>query len=269
MVRRSVGIRPIPTWVRGPAFVDGDEIGLIEKESETYQAFTPDHCEHLLSDIAQLANPTRDAADPLRIVGKRASGFAEEHGLLWHGPNQDGSTERRESLAEWFIAGAELQISVALCISLRQSLKEGSAELVRRYLRASRDVGFFRRLVFPDDDDALLEFASIQLSERITRGMERCTPTLLAGCSLISGEGEKVGRAGDFFFGNDPGSLVGAANYALASLISRKEAFLNCEGCGRMFRPEHGSQRFCCPACNERHRKRRQRELKSKGSPAS
>ncbi|HZA45834.1 MAG TPA: hypothetical protein VE568_11135, partial [Rubrobacter sp.] len=63
--------------------------------------------------------------------------------------------------------------------------------------------------------------ASIQLAERISSGMEDCTPTLSAAFGLLK-VGEPVRPAGDFRFGNNPGSLVGAANYQLALLISHR-----------------------------------------------
>jgi hypothetical protein len=51
--------------------------------------------------------------------------------------------------------------------------------------------------------------------------MEDCTPTLSAAFGLLK-VGEPVRPAGDFRFGNNPGSLVGAANYQLALLISHR-----------------------------------------------
>lgn len=271
MARKSIGIRPIPTWVRGPAFIDGGEIGLAEGEFETYQAFTPEHSERILFDLPQLALLDFDG-DKLTIDYKRSLAFAEEHGLIWHGSDHAGKGEFREPLSAWWLAACELQLTVTLYSKLKESLEGENADPIRNYLRSLRDEGVFKRskrLLLSNDDDALREFASDQLSERITRGMEDCTPTLLAGCRLINEEGAKVGAAGDFYFGNDPGSLFGAANYALASLISRKEVFLDCEGCGRMFRPNHGHQRFCEERCYERHRKRLQRESRRVASPPS
>lgn len=270
-MRRSVGIRPIPTWVRGLAFIEEGEVVLIESKSERYQAFTPEHSFRLLSALAQLVvvdfGGVEGSAE-IAIGRNLIPAFVEEHGLLWHGPDSVGESEFREPLSAWSYAAGELQLSVVLWSKLRESIESNFAQPVREYLRSLRDAGVFRRMVLPDEDDKLLEFASIQLSERITRGMGGCAPTLLAPCSLIGEDGEKEGIAGEFVFGNNPDSLVSAANYELASLISRKEWFLDCEGCGRMFRPDHGHQRFCTPACNERYRKRLQRQ-RERGDRAS
>ena len=64
--------------------------------------------------------------------------------------------------------------------------------------------------------------------------MADCAPTLSAACGLLD-DGKKVGGAGDFRFGGEPGSLVGAAYYQLALLVSRKEPVRECEVCKRLF----------------------------------
>jgi hypothetical protein len=56
---------------------------------------------------------------------------------------------------------------------------------------------------------------------------------LSAACGLLE-DGEKIGGAGDFRFGNEPRSLVGAAYYQLALLVSRKEPVRECEECKRL-----------------------------------
>jgi hypothetical protein len=104
----------------------------------------------------------------------------------------------------------------------------------------------------------LAEYASIQLAERVTLGMTECTPTMFAACALLS-EGRKVGEAGDFRFGNDPGSLMGAANYQLALVIARKELVRECEECGEMFLPVDPRQRFH-KKCGARKRQREHRK---------
>lgn len=262
MMRESIGIRPGATWVRGRASIDEHDIVLVEGKAEEYPAFQPEHSTQLLFDLADLPNLTDFSASPnVRITDpQRARDFAYNHGLLWHGPRHLGSGECRESLWDWVSVGYALGVGVSLYMTIEQSTEEGSAEPVRSYLRMLRDAERWHRLPLPDEDTELLEYASIQLAEHITRGMAECTPTFVAACSLLD-DGAKVGKAGDFRFGNDPGSLVGAAYYTLASLISRKERFKNCEGCGRMFQVEHGSQRFCEKKCATR---KRQRELRNK-----
>jgi hypothetical protein len=61
--------------------------------------------------------------------------------------------------------------------------------------------------------------------------------------------------AGDFRFVNDPGSLVGAASYQLALLVSRKKLIRECEECGEMEIPEDPRWRYHTK-CGNRKRKR-------------
>src|SRR5215204_1414950 len=127
-----------------------------------------------------------------------------------------------------------MSINIATYSNIRLSQERDSTEPVRSYLRALRDAEFFKRIAMPDDDNDLLEWASIQLAERISRGMVGGSPTLSAACGL-SRDGVKVGRAGDFRFGYEPSSLIGAANYQLGVLVSRKKLVRECAECGRCF----------------------------------
>lgn len=166
----------------------------------------------------------------------RALEFAERHGLLWRGPARVRAGEIRERLEDWFFAGQNLKIPATMYLMIRRSQEEGSAEPVRSYLRTLRDIGYFQLIPLPDADDELLEFASVQVAEHISQGMADCAPTLSAACGLLKG-GEKVGGAGDFRFGSEPISLVGAAYYQLALLVSRKEPVRECQECKRLFVP--------------------------------
>lgn len=268
-MREWIGVGSGPIWVRGPARIDGDEIVLDGGASERYAAFDPEHATRLLFDLGNLGklgemsegeqDPNARLIDAVRLKDTGcAIEFAETHGLLWHGPGQVGAGEVRESLKDWFLAGAELSISTATYSCIRRSQEEGSAEPVRSYLRLLRDAGIFGHIRLPDADNELLEYASIQLAERISRGMAGCTPTFSAVCGWKK-DGEKVGGAGEFGFGNDPGSLIGAANYQLASLVSRWKVVRNCEECGEMFVPEDPRRRYH-PKCGARKRQRESRQ---------
>lgn len=267
-ILESIGVRPRPTWVRGPAFIDGDEIVLIGGKAELYAAFDPEHATRLLLDLGNLAKLGEVVAGEktfdVRLTDTgRALEFAKTHGLLWHGPGKVGRDEVQESLKDWFIAGVELSFSTALYGKIRQSQEEGPAEPVRSYLRMLRDAGIFKHISLPDGDDELLEYASIQLAERISRGLAECTPTLVAACGLLE-DGVRVGEAGDFRFGNDSGSLIGAAYYQLASLVSRKVVVRDCAECGVMFVPNDPRQREH-KKCGNRKRQRESRERRKPG----
>lgn len=263
----SIGIRPRPTWVRGPAFVDGNEIVLPARRTEEYVAFEPDHSFELLSDLVRLPGLGEvyfpENRLDIKITNPRlAEDFANKHGLLWHGPKQVRDNECRESLKDWFFAGFELGRSATL-YAIIERCEEGSAEPVRQLLRRDRDAGLFHRFPLPDDDNDLLEYASIQLAESITRGLAECTPTLSAMCALLE-DGAKVGGVGDFRFGNEAGSLVGAAYYELAHLISRKAWVTKCDECGEMLIPEDARQRYH-KKCGARKRQRERRARMARG----
>jgi hypothetical protein len=265
----SVGVRPRPTWVRGPAFIDGDEIVLAGGTAERYAAFDPEHATRLLLDLGNLGQlgeiggrevgPDARLVDTIRLKDTdRALKFAKTHGLLCHGPTQVGKGEVRESLMDWFFAGQELTFTTALYLKIRQAQDDRSAEPVYRYLQTLRDAGIFKHISLSDDDSALLEYACIQLAERISHGIAECTPTFSAACGLLK-DGTRVGGVGDFRFGNDPGSLIGAANYHLASLVSRKILVRECKECEEMFIPEDPRQTYH-PKCGARKRQRESRQ---------
>ena len=256
-------------WVRGRARIDGDDIVLYGGTAEPYEIPRLEHGASLLFDLGglgklgEIVDSGEDSKtrliDAVRLKDTgRALEFVEAHGLLWHGPRQVGKGEVRESLRKWLFAGLDVSINLATYASIRRSQEEDSAEAVRSYLRAQRDGGFFKRIAMPDDDDDLLEWASIQLAERISRGMAGGAPTLTAACSL-SRDGVKVGGAGDFRFGYEPNSLIGAANYQLALLVSRKKLVRECAECGEMFLPTDPRQREH-KKCGDRRRKRESRQ---------
>jgi hypothetical protein len=248
--------------VRGPAFIDGDEIVLIDGKAELYAAFEPEYATRLLSDLgnlARLGEPVEGAKTyDFRLTDKqRALEFAETHGFLWHGPGHVGHGGVRESLRDWFDAGLWLSMSMALYRNISQSQEEDSAKPVRRYLRTQRDAGLFKHIRLPDADNELLDYARIQLAELVSRGMAECTPTFVATCGLVR-DGAKADKASKFGFANDAGSLVGAAYYWLALLIANKKRIMVCGECEEIFIPEHASQRYH-KKCGARKRQRERR----------
>jgi hypothetical protein len=224
-------------------------------EQYTFPGF--EHGASLLFDLGGLKE-LGEAADSGEADTGRVLEFARAHGLLWHGPGQVGKGDVRESLRDWFIAGLKMSISLATYTAIRRSQEEDSGEPLRSYLRDLRVGDFFKRIAIPDDDNELLRWASIQLAELVSRGMADCTPTLSAACGLLK-DGKPAGPAGDFRLGNDPGSLVGAANYQLARLVSRKALVRECGECGEMFLPNDPRQREH-KKCGNRRRKRESRQ---------
>lgn len=258
----SVGPRQRPTWARGFARVDGNDIVLRREDAEDYAFFEQDRLEELVLDVAGLRN-IGTLSNPGQLDPQLALAFVRRYGLLWHGPEQLASGECREPLRSWFLEGEELMLSIALHMTLRESLDAGTVQPLRQYLRLMRDLGIFYGAM-PQDSEKLLRGISIILAERVNKGMQGCKQTFLAACSLER-DGAEVGPPGDFRYSIDPANLVAAAYSEFASLMVTKARFKGCPGCGRVFRAEHGNRTYCNDACSERSRKRKQRAKKTEG----
>ena len=227
--------------MRGSATIDGDDVVLDSKSAEKYLRDKSEHREQLLPDLVALIEP--DARSTV--------GFVERHGLLRHGPEHLGDDECRESLSDWQAAALNLRMLIELYVCL------DDADSMRTFLRRLRDIGRFRGPI-PDDNQQCLAYVSGELARDITRGLQGCSWTITAACTLAT-DGKKVGGPRDFFLGDDSPNLEAAAYAQLATLIANKAPFHDCEGCGTMFTPDHGRQRYCTPQCNARARKARQR----------
>jgi hypothetical protein len=231
MATVSVGPRPWPTWVKGEAYIDGNEIVLDATKAQPYPAFEPEQSATLLSDLAALRD--FELQDPIA--------FARRHGLLWHGPTEfQANGSCRESLHKWQRVGEYLTMTIALYMTLKQGLDEDTAEPVRSLLWVCRDDGLFTDKI-PDDKDELLEYASIQVAELITRGQEGSKDTFVAGCGLLR-DGKKIGPPGDFYYVIDPPNLSAAAYKHLAALVDTKAEFRECKAMGGCTRRKTGGR---------------------------
>ena len=219
---------------------------------EKYLIDESEHRPDLLMDLTALRE-----CEPQDVVR-----FVRRHGLLWHGLDDLGSGECRRSLTDWQAEVAHLWTTVGFYLTLNTAWEAGTAKSARDYLRNLRALNIFREVI-PDNDRECLEWVSVLLAERITRGMEGCNWTLVSACSL-SREGVKEGGPTDLLLGEDPSNLVAAAYAQLATLIANKVSFTKCEGCGKLFTPKHGSRKYCGKRCSDRVRKARQRSKEAK-----
>jgi hypothetical protein len=258
-----------PTWTSGPAHIKGDKIILDAKNARPYVLFeNPSQHERLLMDLAELRLlgsivNQRNVNKQVRNSGL-AKAFARRHGLLWHNPQKDGD-ECEESWQSWLVAGYELSLTIALYARLREAITTGSTQKLRASLQNTRDVGNAYGSI-PADDEALLVHVSILLAERITKGLEGCSPVLLAACSLERPSGRSEGPPGDFRASINPSNLLAVAYNELVTLIETKAEFRECVGCGKYYRFDptihHRDRRYCEEACYERTRKSKERARK-------
>lgn len=255
------------TWTKGPAKFEGNEIILDTKRATHYSLFEdPAQHEKLLMDLAGLRNLGTVANR--RVLNKRPTNpslvrdFAWRHGLLWH---QGGDDESRETWMSWLVAGYYLSLTISLYEKLREALATGSVDYLKSFLRTTRDTGNAFGAM-PEDDEKLLEHASVLIADRVTKGLEGCTLTIVAACSLERGNGKKEGPPGDFRSSINPSSLVAVAYHELAVLIESKAWFKECVGCGELFRlvprVHHRDRTYCDDTCYDRTRKREERTRK-------
>jgi hypothetical protein len=255
-----------PTWTRGRAQIDGDYIVLEGKRAVEYGlSDSLEQRGRLLMDLAGLCRLgiTKDG----RIADtNHALDFARRHGLLWHRP-KNGGASYREALKSWLCEGHDLTVSIVLYMDLREAITTQSTERLRARLRTWRDNAIFWGAM-PEEDEELLEGISVRLAERINKGLEGCSPTIVAACSLVREGGKKEGPPGDFRSSINPSNLVAVAYKELVAQIESKARFKECVGCGMLFRLDpsihHRDRTFCTDACYERTRKRRQRAKKRK-----
>jgi hypothetical protein len=247
---RKNRLSQFPEWIRGPAQVVGEEIVLAAADAESYRAFDPEHSERLLFDLMTLETLDR----------RRAEAFATEHGLLWHGPTALNTKFIREPLWKWQAAAYDLKKSATLYLILSLAVANDSAQPVQQYFRRLRDRDEFTGRI-PDDENECMRFASLQLAERIARGLEGLGTTFVSSCGGLA-EGVETYGPLDFRIGDRPTSLVAAANAQLARMMVWKQLFKYCAECGQMFRPKRKDQIYH-KACGDRKRQRESRARKT------
>ena len=236
--------RQYPFWARGPARIEGDEIVLDEERAQPYYLFEPTD---LLFDFADLA------ADPANRDPRDALTFARRYGLLWHGNKDLGSGEGREPLERWWQESYTLAVTTDLYVRLKDSARSGSAEPL---LTGPVDYAAFGDDRITEDGDALMEFTSLLLAEMISIRLEDC------GIGISSSMGLDVERRGplSFVLTQHPPDLVSAAYIQLAQAMANRAPVEVCPGCGKMFIPESGKQKYCTKSCASTSRWRRWKE---------
>lgn len=248
--RRQVGRHGIanwyqyPHWARGPARLDGKEIVLDEDRARPYYLYEPTD---LMFDFADLAADLSDL-DPRRIAA-----FVRRYGLLWHGAEALGSGECRESVEDWFKEAYVFALTADLYVRLKEAVGTGSAEQLRtsplNFLDAVRGGD-------PEDDQFCIEGASLYLAEVISRSLKGSHLTVSSSLNLdIEGRSPLT-----FLLAQNPPDLVAAAYAQLAMAMVNKAPMEECQGCGKMFIPESGKQKYCSKSCASTSRWHRWKE---------
>ncbi|MCA1728526.1 MAG: hypothetical protein LC751_03650 [Actinobacteria bacterium] len=212
-----------PEWVRGPARIADGEVVLDEDRAERY---APHSIDQAIFELAA-ANGYQDF---------RA--FVRRYGLLWHGPDSLGTGACRESVSDWQKAAYEAATVVLLHMKLREAARKGSADPVR-FLNMTWE-GVPETL----NDKDYLEQVSMVLAELVNNHVIRY-PTVLIPAFRFEDEAEP----GQFVFGRQPPSLHAALYTEFATMIAQRAELKECLGCGRIFPPQSGKQRYCTKSC--------------------
>lgn len=213
---------------------------LDQDRSEEYVIHRP---KNLPFDLAHLA-PLHGFFDTREVPS-----FVRRYGLLWHGTEKIERGQVRESLSEWKKAAQEMSFFIEQYRKLSEAIRINSIEPVRGLIKAfSTEV----QLKAYTEEDYLGQL-SILLAEQLTTHLEECTVGVVAAAGLNI-EDDSPGR---FMVAHHPPNLVSAAYAQLAVYVASQAELNECPGCGRIFRPETGRQKYCVPSCANATRWRR------------
>jgi hypothetical protein len=226
-----------PEWVRGPARIVDGELILDEDRAERYR---PDNLGRAIFELAAASD----------YQGFRA--FVRRYGLLWHGPESLGTGECRESVSGWQQAAYEARVVVLLYMKLREAERTGSADPVR-----SLDMTW-PGLPETSNDKDYLKQVSGGLAGLINNHVAQYPTVLIPAFSF-----EEKAPPGEFVFGHQPPNLHAALYTTFATMIAQRAELKECVGCGRIFHPESGKQKYCTKSCASTSRWRRWKEQQS------
>jgi hypothetical protein len=259
----SITQAKFPEWARGPARIVGDEIVLDEDRAEPYILGEALYVEFALEDL--------DEDYPQSAVA-----FARRYGLLWHGADSLGTGECRERLSDWWDVANELHFVLTLYRGVQESLRTESVEPIRAleidwsaidwsaltvddgsrhgWPKEGPDVELDRGEEYADE--VYLADVCQVLADFINLGLEDCEVGFLS----LTMPGEEHNQPGKFGLQIAPQNLVGAAYASYASVIAKRQEIKECPGCGRMFFPGSGRQKYCTKSCASTSRWRRWKE---------
>lgn len=232
-----------PYWIRGPAWIDTDslEIVLDEVRAQPYYLYEG---EGLLFDLAGLGEGDK---------AQNVLAFVRRYGLLWHGADKVGSGECRESLYAWFEAVGTLRFVMGLYRSLIEHTRSDSPEPIHSL---GIELGLPDEIAEQATEEDYVNAAKTAVADMITMGLEGCRP----GIAPYVGHVSDRHTAGEFVFSFVPSDLVGAAYAEFAMLVGTRAEIVECPGCGRLFSPESGKQKYHSKSCASTSRWRRWKE---------
>ena len=201
--------------------------------------------------------------------------FARRYGLLWHGAEYLGTGECRERLSDWWNVANDLRLVLTLYRSVQEAVRTGSVQPIRSLEIDWAAIGWSKlivddgsRLGWPEEEPDLTEEYTDELylvdmckilAELVNLGLEDCGVGLLS----LSSPDTEYSQPGKFLIRVAPQNLVSAAYANYATIIAKRQDIKECPGCGRMFSPESGRQKYCTKSCASTSRWRRWKERHS------
>lgn len=217
------------SWLRGPVTLTPDKWLVLDwAQAVKYQLALEAQERALVFDLANIHQP------------KDAVRFAEQHGLLWHGPE---ATDLREPFVDWWKEANDLRKTLDLCLTLRHA----RARIVG--IRTLRNVLGQNRV---GSDADMFAHASMLLSERVN---QKLADTTIHVAADVGAEG----WAGTFRLDLASASPLHHAYFQLAQALLNNVQFAKCPEpvCHRFFAQTDARQHYCSPTCANRARQRR------------
>jgi hypothetical protein len=227
-----------PVWARGRARVENGQIILDEARAEEYGFENPEASERMAFDLAALS---RHQGDENLGDEKQVVSFVRRYGLLWHGADDLGSGECRESVQDWWVETGRLNFVGFFYQTLMESNRGGSAKPIQELIRRSGGIGFPSLSPSSKDfDQAYIWAASLILRDMINDGLNAGPneiPPSRTGKQRCWWGLATVGP-GEFRLAQYPPDLLSRAYAAFSVLIGNRVETRSCRVCGKLFRPK-------------------------------
>jgi hypothetical protein len=235
-----------PFWARGPARIVGEadeaEVVLDEGRAERYYMYGP---VALSFELAYLDSDLNTLNTDSLLA------FVRRYGLLWHGAEDVGTGKCRERLIDMWVESRTLALMMRMYIDMRDALNTGATDPLRQTM--SEFLIAFEANPPMDDDEELIDQASVYLAEALNIKLEDCRAGVASSTQLdVQPKGPDR-----FMLSHISPDLLTAAYAHFARTIVDRAPIRECPGCGRRFTPQSGKQKYHDKSCASTTRWRR------------
>lgn len=217
------------SWLRGPITLTPDRWLVLDRaQAVEYQPASDAHERASMFALANIRTP------------KDAVRFAEQRGLLWHGPD---AADLREPFNDWWTEANDLRKTLDLCLTLRQARAGTVGVRMLRNVLGHTGAG---------SDADVFAHASALLLDRVN---QKLADTTIYVAADVGAEG----LDGTFCLNLASASPLHHTYFQLAQLLMNEVQFATCAEpmCRRFFAQTDPRQHYCSPTCANRARQRR------------